>query len=299
MNRLTASLLVLFGAACYGMLGPFVKQAYDAGFTPQDVTSSQFGFAWLMMVVLAAFKIKGFRHLTGGDIRRLTVLGVLATGTSIFYYESLSYLPASLAIVFLFQFAWMVMLFDFFMTRKKPSAAKWASIILVLLGTVFAVDLFSTDWSQVSKIGLLFGFLSSITYSAFLYWNEKVESKAPAIINSFILTTAAMITIFFVFPPRFLWNQTLGNGLWVWALIIGGLGQVIPPIMFNRGIPIVGGSLAGILASIELPVAVIAAALLLGEYVTPMRWLGVALILIGILVAEVREPKEQLLQGHT
>lgn len=298
MNRLTASLLVLLGASSYGLLSPFVKMAYDAGFTPQDITSSQFALALLILSFMAVFQRKGFGQLTWRDVRKLAVLGLLATGTSVFYYVSLSYLPASLAIVFLFQFSWIVMVIDYVVTRRKPTVMKWVSIIFVLTGTVLAVNLFATDWSRVSTFGLVLGFLSSITYSAFLYWNEKVESKAPAIVNSLILTAVSTLVIFFVFPPAFVWNGTLGEGLWVWALIIGGLGQVIPPILFNKGIPVIGGVLSGILASIELPVAVVAASLLLGESVTSIRWLGIGLILAGILVAEARDQRQRLLHDH-
>lgn len=298
MNRLTASLLVLAGASSYGMLSPFVKMAYDSGFTPRDVTSSQFAFALLILLLLAGGQWSGFKRIRWRDIRQLSVLGILATATSIAYYLSLSYLPASLAIVLLFQFAWIVMLLDYWVTRRKPTVAKWVSVLFVVTGTVLAVNLFDGDWSQISPLGLILGFLSSITYSAFLYWNEKVTSTAPAIVNSLILTIASTIAIFILFPPAFIWNGTLTEGLWVWALIIGSLGQVIPPILFNKAIPIVGGALAGILASIELPVAVVAASILLGEEVPLVSWLGIALILLGILAADMFDSRQRLLQDH-
>ncbi|MFC4766935.1 EamA family transporter [Effusibacillus consociatus] len=289
MNRLTASFLVLLGAASYGLISPIVKMAYDAGFTPQDVTSSQYAFSLLVLAGLIASRWNAFRKLTRRDVRLLSFLGILGTGTSIFYYVSLEYLPASLAIVLLFQFAWIVMVIDYLVTRKKPSPVKWLSLAFIMIGTMFAVNLFETDWSRVSAFGLLLGLLSSVTYGLFLFWNGKVESKAPAIINSFVIASASLVSISIVFPPKFLWNGTLGEGLWIWALMIGCLGQVIPPILFNKGIPVVGGSLAGLLASIELPVAVVAALLLLKESVTLSEWLGIGLIVTGIIVAEVMD----------
>jgi drug/metabolite transporter (DMT)-like permease len=287
MNRITASLLVLLGATSYGMLGPFVKMAYDAGFVPADVISSQFVFALLILAGLAVLKWRSFKKLTRKDIGLLSMLGALSTGTSLFYYLSLKYLPASMAIVLLFQFTWVVMVIDYLVARKKPAPGKWFSLVLVMAGTVLAVNLFETKWEQVSMLGVLLGALSSVTYSAFLYWNEKVESAAPPQVNSFVLGLASTIAVFFVFPPKFIWNGTLYEGLWVWALIIGSLGQVIPPILFNKGVPVVGGALSGLLASIELPVAVIAAALLLGETVDPVKWLGIGMIVAGIIVAEL------------
>ena len=121
-----------------------------------------------------------------------------------------------------------------------------------------------------------------------LYLYGYVKTDVSPWVNSAIVSVASTISVFFIFPPKFLWNGTLGDGLWLWALLIGGLGQVIPPVFFNLGIPVVGGSLAGVLGSIELPVAVTAAFLLLREEVVGVQWIGIVMILVGIVVSELR-----------
>ncbi|BCJ87139.1 EamA family transporter [Effusibacillus dendaii] len=291
MNRLTASLMVLLGATSYGLLSPFVKLAYDAGFSPQEVTSSQFLFALLILAVLSGVQWDNFKRLRRTDIWLLGVLGLCATGTSIFYYVALNYLPATLAIVLLFQSAWIVFIIDYFVTRRKPSGMRWAAILMIVCGTFLAVNLFEKEWKEVSSFGLMLGVLSSISWSAFLYLNEKVTSQAPAIINSFVQVVVSTVVIMLVFPPRFLWNGSIGQGLWVWAAIIGLLGQVIPPVLFNKGIPLIGGALAGVLAVMELPVAIVSASLVLGEFVNAWQWSGILLIVLGIVVAQLRTTK--------
>jgi len=288
MNRYMAILLVLLGGASYGLISPVIKMAYDAGFTPGDVTSSQYFMATLILAAVAMFRLSHLRRLTTKDFLLLVVLGVLSTGTSVFYYVSLSSLPASLAIVLLFQFTWVVMVIDYLVTRNKPSTVKWMALVLIVLGTALAVNLFHTEWEQVSVTGLVLGFLSSITYSCFLYFMGNVRQDVSPWVNSTIIAIASTVAVFFVFPPTFLWNGTLGAGLWYWAILIGALGQIIPPVLFNIGIPKVGGSLAGVLGSIELPVAVVAAYLILREQVEGVQWVGIVLILLGIVVTELR-----------
>jgi drug/metabolite transporter (DMT)-like permease len=288
MNRMLAIVFVLLGGASYGLISPIVKMAYDDGFTPADVTSSQYFMATVVLLAIAVFRLSHLRRLKRKSVLLLVSLGIISTGTSVFYYLSLSYLPASLAIVLLFQFTWVVMLIDYIVTRAKPTPAKWAALVMVVLGTLFAVDIFHAEWTDLSPVGLLLGFLSSLTYSAFLYLFGYVKTDVSPWVNSAIVSVAATISVFFIFPPKFLWNGTMGDGLWLWALLIGGLGQVIPPVFFNLGIPVVGGSLAGVLGSIELPVAVTAAFLLLREEVVGVQWVGIALILVGIIVSELR-----------
>jgi drug/metabolite transporter (DMT)-like permease len=63
---------------------------------------------------------------------------------------------------------------------------------------------------------------------------------------------------------------------------------VVPTVAFNIGIPKIGSTLAAMLGSMELPVGVVAAFLILGEPVLPVQWLGMILILAGILLSEKR-----------
>ena len=288
MNRIVAVLLVLLGGASYGLISPAVKMSYDEGFSAGDVTSSQYFFAMAMLVVLALFQVRRAKRMTGRELILLVALGVMSTGTSVFYYLSLTKLPASLGIVLLFQFTWIVMLIDFLVTRNRPTPIKWAALVLIFLGTLMAVDLFHTEWTGISPSGLVLGLLSSVTYSAFLYLTGYVKKESSPIVNSAVISIASTVTVFFVFPPTFFWNGSLGQGLWVWAVVIGFLGQVLPPVCFNIGIPVVGGSLAGVLGAIELPVPVIAAWIILKEQVVGVQWIGVLLILIGIVVSELR-----------
>lgn len=293
MNRTIAILLVLLGGVSYGLISPFVKMAYDAGFTPADVTSSQYFAAMAILVVIALFQLRHLRRLQGRDVLLLTFLGLLSTGTSVLYYVSLSYLPASLAIVLLFQFTWVVMVIDYLVTRAKPTRSKWIAILLIFLGTLLAVDLLHATWTNVSTWGLVLGFLSSLTYAAFLYFTGYVRPGGSPYLNSAIIVTVSTLAVFFIFPPTFLWNGSLGAGLWYWALIIGGLGQVIPPVLFNVGIPKIGGTLAAVLGAIELPVAVVSAFLILHEQVVGVQWVGILMILLGIVVTEVRLNKKR------
>ena len=62
------------------------------------------------------------------------------------------------------------------------------------------------------------------------------------------------------------------------------LGVTLPPLLFAIGIPHTGLGLAGILTTSELVIAMLSAHFVLGEAVSPLAWLGIALIFGGILV---------------
>jgi drug/metabolite transporter (DMT)-like permease len=105
--------------------------------------------------------------------------------------------------------------------------------------------------------------------------------------KSAVMMTAAIPMIYLVYPPHIFLEgsavQLLG-----WGLLLGILGQVVPTIAFNVGIPRIGSTLAAMLGAMELPVAIIAAFLLIGEPVLLVQWLGMILIIAGILLSEKR-----------
>jgi len=57
-------------------------------------------------------------------------------------------------------------------------------------------------------------------------------------------------------------------------------------LLFMQGLPRTGRRVGTILASLELPVSVVAAAYLLGTAVAPIQWAGIALILAGIALSQ-------------
>src|SRR5690625_2225327 len=93
--------------------------------------------------------------------------------TTVFYYASMQYLPASLAIILLFQFVWIVILFEWIFNKTKPSKASMISIILILAGVLFASDILYGSIQGFTLISFVFGILSAFTYAGFIFFIGK------------------------------------------------------------------------------------------------------------------------------
>ncbi|MBO1914125.1 EamA family transporter, partial [Microvirga sp. 3-52] len=78
-------------------------------------------------------------------------------------------------------------------------------------------------------------------------------------------------------------NGTLiGSGLWIYGLILGVFGIVIPIYLFSIAVPKVGTATASILSAAELPVAVTVSVILLSEPLSFLQVIGIIIILIGM-----------------
>jgi drug/metabolite transporter (DMT)-like permease len=279
------ALIVLLGGSSYGILSTVVKLAYSNGFTMTQVSGGQLITGTLLLWLTVLFTKR--KKLGLAQIVKLLVSGIPVGLTSVFYYQALQTLDASLAIVFLFQFVWIGTLLEWLIAGKKPNSSKIISIIILLIGTVFSSGLLTGGITELPWIGIMWGMLSAITFSAFIYISSSVGKEIPPVQKSAILSTGGLMTVMVLFPPTFLLNINELSGLAPYGFFLGLFGVVLPPVLFAIGMPRVGVGLGTILAAAELPVAVIMSAIILAEQVMIIQWVGVVVILGGIYVGNL------------
>lgn len=77
-----------------------------------------------------------------------------------------------------------------------------------------------------------------------------------------------------------------------YGVILSLFGTILPPILFNSGFPKAGLGLGSIISSVELPVSVAMAFLLLDEKVQAIQWFGITLILFAIVLMNLPSKKK-------
>jgi drug/metabolite transporter (DMT)-like permease len=280
------ALIVLIGGCCYGALSTFVKLAYSAGFTSSEVTGSQFLMGTLLIWIAALFSKK--KKLTLPKISKLLISGIPLGLTSLFYYQSLQSLNASLAIIFLFQFVWIGSLFEWIFYKKTPTLGKIVSIGILIIGSIFASGIIGVGLGDMTWQGTGWGMLSALTYTTFIFVSSSVEKDTPVVQKSALFTTGGLITVLILSPPTGLFELPVLLEIAPYGLYLGLLGVVLPPILFTIGMPHIGPGLGTILTSSELPIAVILSSIILSEHVSMSQWLGVVLILGGIVAGNLK-----------
>ncbi len=280
------ALLVLLGGASYGCVSAIVKMAYGHGFAANAVTLGQFYFAalilWIMIFLFARHHVT---RIARKDWIHVLLLGFFSAATSILYYISLYMLPAWLAMILLFQFSWMTFVIDFAVTRQKPTRLQMVSIFIIVIGTLLAVGITGAIHQHITWLGIIFGLLSGLSYALFLYVNGMVNTATSPLFRTALITTVSAILVTLYEHPSTSVFVSIGH-MSGYGIAIGLLSQAVPTLLFSIGIPRIGGASAAILGSIELPVAVVLAVWILRESVSLSTWIGVVLILAGIVFGE-------------
>lgn len=317
-NILKGVLFVGIGASIYGMLATFVKLAYQDGYTTSEVTTSQFLLGIVGLLVLNFIQTitskKALPSPTSKEVRNLMLAGTSLGCTSLFYYIAVQYINVSIAIVLLMQSVWFSVVVESFLTKKIPNARKIVSVIIVLVGTILATNLINEsldlDWK-----GIFWGLLAAASYTLTMFTSNTLATHLPVFRKSIIMLLGGSVVVFaFLFfaqigPLHFeglksfylaftdntehihSFNYSI---LWKYGLILSLFGTIIPPILFNVGFPNAGLGLGSIVSSLELPVSVTMAFVLLGEKVIFIQWVGIILILFAIVLMNLPKKDKQL-----
>ncbi|WP_341357334.1 DMT family transporter [Rossellomorea sp. y25] len=297
MKPLNASLCVLIGASSYGIHASVVKLGFDEGYSVSEVTGVQylFGVAMLFLAFLFTKKI----NLSKKHWISLLGVGVLLSMTGIFYGLSLHAVPASIAVVMLFQFTWIGVLIESIYMKKLPSNNKLVSVLFLWMGTLLAGGIGSSSgfrWME-NSMGILFGFFAAITFALFIFFSGKVAKEVPTIQKSMMITLGGLLVVLIAFRPAFLTEPVQIVEMADFGFLVGIFGSILPVVFFAIGTPHIDSSLSTIMGAAELPAAILAAMWILQEQVLPLQFIGILLILIGIAIPQFHirptQPRKQ------
>lgn len=297
-NVLKGVFLVALGATSYGMLATFVKIAYGEGYTTAEVTTSQFIYGIIGILLLNLIqKIKNKNtapKASKQNILHLMLAGTSLGMTSLFYYLAVKYIPVSIGIVLLMQTVWIGVLLEWFLDKKAPSFQKIISVLIVLIGTALAINIFKIDFNDSNNnwpLGILFGLLAAASFTTTMFTANRVATAISPTQRSLymILGGAVIVFTFAIFTQVTPFNFEIFAK---WGIIMALFGTIIPPMLLNAGFPLTGIGLGSIVSALELPVSVMMAYTLLNEKVDLLQWFGIALIILAIIIMNVNFTKK-------
>ncbi len=293
-NILKGVAIIAVGAASYGMLATFVKLAYKEGYTTPEVTIAQLVIGFLLMTFYTLFKEKKqnkpILKLPKSDVLKLVILGTSLGLTTLFYYLAVKYVSVSTAIVLLMQTTWISVVLECIIQKTFPSMQKIIAVVLVLVGTVLTTNILGTE-IQIDARGIIFGFLSAISFTTTMFASNKIATYLPAYKKSSIMLLGGFlaITIYNIIGYTGHFDFSI---FYSWGIILAIFGTIIPPLAFNTGFPLTGLGLGSIVSATELPVSIIMAYFFLGESVIGIQIAGIVLILGAIVLMNLKFKKQ-------
>ncbi|NBU82121.1 MAG: EamA/RhaT family transporter, partial [Flavobacteriaceae bacterium] len=200
------------------------------------------------------------------------------------------YVPVSIGIVLLMQTVWMGVFLEMLIEKKAPSPIKILSVVIVLLGTALATNLFLNK-VELNWKGVILGFLAAISFTTTMFAANKVATSISSAQRSLYMLLGGVIIVFiFAIITQ---NTPFNYDIFLkWGILVAVFGTVIPPMLLNAGFPLTGIGIGSIVSALELPVSVTIAFIVLNEKVIFSQWIGILLIIFAIVLMNINFKKQ-------
>lgn len=283
MKRIKYIFLILLGGTLYGTMSSFVKLSYRNGYTAAEISFAQAALAALFLGIFAlASNQQGSAKFTRNQIIAALLTGGAIGLTNFLYYLSVSYISASLAIVILMQFTWFSLILEWVLFGNKPTILEVVIILVILIGTLMASGFFSQNKWLFSLKGILLVLLASLTYAVYIVATGRLSKSLRWQSKSTLIMLGSAITILIINGKSIIDHHHFDHIFILWALFFAILGTTIPTALFAASIPNIGAGVSSILMTIELPVAVICASIILQERIDALQIAGIVAMLAAI-----------------
>ena len=277
---------VAISGICWGFHGVMIKYALGLGASFMQIFLVEVSFA---CVFFSLFWSKFFKHIRpfGFDQWfRLIIIGLATVGVG--YFLFLSYSLGPVAIPATLMFLYLPIVYGLSLLRKDENLSfiKTIAILSVLFGAALTTQIL-TNFNETNILAsVITATCASLCYAIVFILTPNIGKYASAEFRSFTVSGIGFlgcITILY-FEPH-LWYDLGDNNFrfYIFAILLGIVGQTMPVIFLMKGLPLTGSSLGGVVASIELPIAVFSAFILLGESLNLFKVIGVFLVLLGII----------------
>lgn len=285
MNRnLTGTILVLLAASGYALLPIFAKLAYSTGIGALDLLIWRFviaaGLMWLAFPVWRRQARLG--GLTRRDVLTLLGLGALFAIVALMAFLALERIPATLFSMIFYTYPAIVALISLALGERLPGTA-WLALGLALAGCTLTALTASEALVIDDPLDLAFPLLNAAAYAVYLVIAGRRTGHIRGLASGVLSMTGSLGSLLIAglvvgveTPPQ---PQS-------WLVIAGlALFSTVFTIMaMFSGIARIGAPRAAILSTIEPPLTVLLAALVLGERAGVLQYAGGALILASVFL---------------
>ncbi|PRO66327.1 EamA family transporter [Alkalicoccus urumqiensis] len=282
-------ILVIAGAACWGLTGLFVDQLYQAGFTPWQVVAARMSSsAFVLFLVLILFEREHLR-IDRRDLPYLILLGLC--GMSLFngfYFAVMDRASLAIAVVFVYTSPIFASLIAKFAFGEQLSLQKNMAIVLTIIGCAMAIGFIPLGGSEpIDLLTVFLGLMAGLFCASYSLIGKYVSGRYhPLTITFYGFTAGSVISV----PTSAIWQQTstvLQIDVLLPMLALTFIATIAAYLLFTLGLAYVESSRAAILSSTELVVSVLLSVFVLNEIVTFWQAVGFVLVITSIMLTVV------------
>ena len=295
MSRtLLATLACVVAAACWAANAVIAAGAFELGVTPERLAQARVVVA---LVPLAAYLLVARRDLMRpprAAVPALIGFGACIVAVNFAYYVAIDRVQVGVAVALQYTAPVLVLAGTAIIGRRNPQPAIWLAGALSLTGAVLVSGALAGAQQPLDGLGLLAGAVAAVTFAGYLVTAELAGRRGTHPVTTLFIGFCVAALIWAVVLP--LWNwpiELLADPQVAWRIVaVGLLGTLLPFGLVVAALRWISSALAGIATTAEPVLAALLAWLFLGQVLSVPQVVGGALVITGVLIAQMtRQPE--------
>lgn len=282
-------LLVAAATLCWGTSATLARWMFrDAAVNPIHAVEMRILIAGTLLGLFLAVRRPSALRIERRDIGYFLVLGLFGMaavqGT---YYWAIATLGVGLAILIQYLAPSLIVIYDM-LRGVRVGFAMMLGVVGAMIGIGLLVGEVGRAAAGARPLDWAIGFGAAVSFAIYIVMSKHgLERYRPDTVLFYTFLVAGVFWSF-VSPPWTIGAAGYGTVVWLSFAGLGLFNTLVPFTLFYLGLRHLAPSQAGIIATLEPVVAVLAAWIFLGEGLRPLQWVGALLVLTAATLATRR-----------
>jgi drug/metabolite transporter (DMT)-like permease len=296
---------VVLAGACWALAAVLASFAFGRGVPPVRLAEARVGVALVALAPFLAWRRPDLLRPPPGTWPVLAGFGACVAAVNLAYYLAIDHLPVGVAVALQYTGPAMLVAATTLLARDagsggpggsglaprgigNPGRLAWAAAGLTLAGAVL-VSRALEGLGALELPGLAAGLASAVLFAAYLLAAERAGRRGVEPATTLVWGFLVAVAIWAVAVPWWSWPvATLADPAVAAAVLgVGLVGTLLPFALAVGAVRVISAATAGIAATAEPVFAAGFAWLLLGQHLTPAQLAGGALVVAGVVLAQL------------
>lgn len=293
-------LLAVLSALTFATSGTFARSLIDAGWSAEAAVVIRVGLAALVLLVPAVLALRGRWSLLRRNAASITAFGLLGVALAqVCFFNAVRYLPVGVALMLEYLAVVVVVGWMWLAHGQRPRRLTVAGSVVALAGLGLVLDLAGAG--RLDPVGVLWGLGAAVGLAGYFVLAGRMDANLPSVVlaSGGMAVGAGVLLLFglvgvlplrtYTGPVDFAGQRTS------WLVPVAGLVLVAAVLAYLTGVAstrLLGARLASFVGLTEVMFAVLIAWLVLTELPTAVQLVGGALIVAGVALVRLDEPRE-------
>ncbi|WP_273431750.1 DMT family transporter [Chitinibacter tainanensis] len=283
-------ILALLASTGFAAKAIFAKLAYRYGVDAVTMVTIR-----MLLSVVLLVGIRLWRTETGAPLTIPQKLWLIALGVVGYYLSSLldfiglQTVSASLERLILCLYPTLTVLISAALQRSRIPGRIWLVMLVTYLGIVLVLgpDLYHAraDW-----FGVLCVALSATTFALYMSFSPRVIQAVGSMRFTELALGVSCLAIVAHFALTRPWSDLQQPApVWGYGLLMALFSTVLPIYATSAAMQRIGGAKTALIGSFGPVLTIIFGLGILGEVLTPLQWLGAAVVLFGVSLVNKKD----------